>query len=110
MLPVLNRGEHQKDWSDERHGAFVRECAVYITGLQRAGRLHAAQPLAKQGAILAGAPDQWSEFGRCRRGRAALEWRPAESKGDGDRADLHVFNHGVGRGRALYARRPSLGN
>ena len=60
MLRVLNRGDHQKDWPPERHTEFVKKCEVYIKGLQQAGKLHAAQPLAKQGAIVSGHDGEWS--------------------------------------------------
>lgn len=60
MLRVLNRGDHQRAWSDERHHEFVKQCEAYIGDLQRAGRLHAAQPLAKQGAVLARRDGGWT--------------------------------------------------
>ena len=59
MLRVLNRGDHQKEWTPDRHTEFVRKCEVYIKTLQQAGKLHAAQPLAKQGAIIAGGGGEW---------------------------------------------------
>ncbi|HYM24073.1 MAG TPA: YciI family protein [Vicinamibacterales bacterium] len=59
MLRVLNRGDHQKEWTPDRHTEFVRKCEVYIKRLQQAGKLHAAQPLAKQGAIIAGGGEEW---------------------------------------------------
>jgi len=60
MLRVLNRGDHQKTWTPERHTEFVKKCEVYIKGLQQAGQLHAAQPLAKQGAVVSGANGHFS--------------------------------------------------
>jgi hypothetical protein len=60
MLRVLNRGDHQKAWPPERHREFVRACELYITRLQRDGRLHAAQPLVKNGAVLSGIDGEWT--------------------------------------------------
>ena len=55
MLRVLNRGDHQRTWTPERHTEFVKKCEVYINELLEAGKLHAAQPLAKQGVVVSGA-------------------------------------------------------
>ena len=60
VLRVLNKGDHQKDWSDERHREFVRKCEAYIGGLQSRGRLRSAQPLVKEGAILSMGADGWN--------------------------------------------------
>ena len=60
MLRILNRGDHQRDWSSDRHLEFVKKCEVYIGRLKQAGKLHSAQPLAKQGAILSGSPGHWN--------------------------------------------------
>ena len=60
MLRVLNRGDHQKDWPADRHREFVRKCEIYINALQQAGKLHSAQPLAKQGAVLSRVQGEWS--------------------------------------------------
>jgi hypothetical protein len=59
MLRVLSQGDHQQEWPEERHRAFVKQCEVYIGRLQEAGNLHAAQPLARQGLTLSGGPGRW---------------------------------------------------
>src|SRR5690348_12501071 len=59
MLRVLNRGDSQTHWSKDRHTEFVKQCEAYIGGMQKAKQLHAAQPLARQGAVLSGAPGHW---------------------------------------------------
>ena len=60
VLRILNRGDNQKTWSPERHQEFVKKCEVYISGLQRAGRLRSAQPLAKQGVLLSRSGTAWT--------------------------------------------------
>jgi hypothetical protein len=60
MLRILNRGDHQAEWTAERHRNFVKKCEVYIKGLQQNGKLRSAQPLAKQGAVLSGGQGQWT--------------------------------------------------
>jgi hypothetical protein len=59
MLRVLNRGNHQKDWSPEQHVEFVKKCEMYIGKLKDAGKLIAAQPLAKQGVIISAHGKEW---------------------------------------------------
>src|SRR5579859_4225284 len=59
MLRVLNRGDHQKDWTRDRHTEFVKQCEVYIGAMQQADQMHSAQPLAKQGAVVSGTPGKW---------------------------------------------------
>jgi hypothetical protein len=53
MLLVRNLADHSDAWPTERHHEFLKACETYITGLQRDGRLIAAQPLARTGAIVA---------------------------------------------------------
>lgn len=60
MLRILNKGDHQKDWPDQRHTDFVRRCEAYIGDLQRRGRLRSAQPLVKEGAILSTGAAGWN--------------------------------------------------
>src|SRR5689334_14469093 len=59
MLRVLNKGDHQKKWTSARHKEFAQKCEVYIRGLQKAGKLIAAQPLAKRGLTLAKSGAKW---------------------------------------------------
>lgn len=61
MLRVLNVGTAQQDWPPERHLEFVRKCEVYIKDLQALGKLIAAQPLARQGFVLAKSAGGWTE-------------------------------------------------
>jgi hypothetical protein len=60
MLRILNRGDHQTAWSAERHREFVRRCETYIDGLRRDGRLQAAQPLLRNGAVLSRNNGDWN--------------------------------------------------
>jgi hypothetical protein len=59
VLRILNRGDHQKTWTAERHLLFVQQCEAYINGLKRDGRLQAAQPLIKDGAVLSKSAGDW---------------------------------------------------
>ncbi len=60
MLRVLNRGDHQATWTEDRHREFVRKCEAYISDLQQHGQLRAAQPLVKRGTIVAKSERGWS--------------------------------------------------
>ncbi len=59
MLRILNRGDHQKEWTPERHTEFVKKCEAYIGELKAAGQLIAAQPLRKSGVTLEHSAGEW---------------------------------------------------
>ena len=48
MLLVRNLADH----TNEPHGEFLAACQAYITELQRAGQLIAAQPLVRTGSVV----------------------------------------------------------
>lgn len=68
MLLVKNRGDHSDAWPPERHREFLTACEVYIGELQRAEELVAAQPLERDGVLLAKEGNDWTE--------APLDLRP----------------------------------
>jgi hypothetical protein len=59
MLLVRNEIDHQESWSSEQHQRFLKACETYIGKLQKAGKLKAAQPLAREGTIISGTPGAW---------------------------------------------------
>jgi hypothetical protein len=61
MLRILNQGNHDGTWSLKRHLKFVKKCEEYIHTLEKAGKLIAAQPLARQGIILSKHGGIWME-------------------------------------------------
>lgn len=59
MLLIRNQKDHQASWSSARYSEFLKACQSYIGGLQAAGELIAAQPLVREGCLIAGTPDKW---------------------------------------------------
>ncbi len=62
MLLVRNRIDHQTAWPQERHVEFVMKCELYIGKLKAAGKLVSAQPLVREGVIVAGREGSWTEL------------------------------------------------
>jgi len=63
MLLIRNNIDHQSAWSAKQHEDFLKKCEAYIGNLKKAGKLIAAQPLAKQGRIVSGSAGAWKEAG-----------------------------------------------
>ncbi len=61
MLLVRNESDHQETWSSEKHVQFVKKCMEYIDRLTSAGKLIAAQPLVREGAIISVLNGAWQE-------------------------------------------------
>jgi len=61
MLLILNKIDHQKEWSPETHKAFLKACEKYIGELKSSGKLISAQPLVREGIMLAGKAGAFSE-------------------------------------------------
>lgn len=61
MLLIRNTSEHTAEMSSEQHQQFLNACESYIGGLKKEGKLIAAQPLARQGAIISGTEGAWKE-------------------------------------------------
>ena len=47
--------------SPEVHEEFVRKCEVYITKLQKEGKLKSAQPIAREGSVISLNNGGWNE-------------------------------------------------
>jgi hypothetical protein len=61
MLLILNRIDHQKDWTSEHYTDFLKKCEYYIGELKKEGKLISAQPLIREGKIISGTPGNWKE-------------------------------------------------
>jgi hypothetical protein len=61
MLLIRNESDHQADWAPDRHRRFVEACQRYIEGLTKAGKLIAAQPLVREGRMIAKPAGDWAE-------------------------------------------------
>jgi hypothetical protein len=61
MLLIRNTGEHVETMSPVQHHDFLKSCRIYINKLKKDGRLIAAQPLEKNGAVISGKGKTWKE-------------------------------------------------
>jgi hypothetical protein len=61
MLLIRNEGDGKASLSPEKHQQFVEECMVYIEDLIKKGNLKSAQPLAREGKMIAGTPGAWKD-------------------------------------------------
>jgi hypothetical protein len=59
ILLIRNTMDSKADFSPQKHMEFVNKCSVYIEGLQRAGKLLAAQPMVREGVLLSKNADEW---------------------------------------------------
>ena len=60
MLLIRNDIDHQADWTADRHVQYLKECEAYILKLKKDGKIVAAQPLVKEGAIISQTADGWN--------------------------------------------------
>ncbi len=61
MLLIRNHADHQTSWSAEKHQKFLNACEVYIGDLKKNGNLLNAQPMVREGTMIAGTKDAWNE-------------------------------------------------
>jgi hypothetical protein len=61
MLLVRNEIESKEGFSPVRQQEFLNACEVYIEDLMKKGNLKSAQPLAREGKMISGSDDTWSE-------------------------------------------------
>ena len=54
MLNIFNEMDHQAKWPPEQHQQFLKQCEKYIGELKKGGKLISAQPLVREGKIIAG--------------------------------------------------------
>ena len=60
-LLIRNLPGSKEAFSKERHLEFVQACERYIGGLKAAGKLLGAQPLEREGLMLAGKEGAWTQ-------------------------------------------------
>lgn len=61
MLLIRNRGDHQENWTDEKHEEFLRACERYINKLTAEQKLISAQPMQRTGKMVSGTAENWHE-------------------------------------------------
>lgn len=59
MFLIRNIGDGKAVLSKEEHLAFVKQCEVYINEIKQAGKLIAAQPLLREGAVISKNKNNW---------------------------------------------------
>lgn len=61
MLLIRNIMDNQSDWPEEKHEGFLKACENYIGGLKKEEKLIAAQPMQREGRMISGSAEDWSE-------------------------------------------------
>ncbi len=61
MLLIRNEIDHQAGWSPDQHEKFLKACEKYIDHLKENGNLKSAQPLVREGKLVYGSKNNWSE-------------------------------------------------
>lgn len=61
MLLIRNQIDHQAAWPPEKSEQFLESCEVYINSLKKTGKLISAQPMVREGRMISGRKDAWSE-------------------------------------------------
>ena len=62
MLLIRNKLSHQAAWPEDKHQQFLKACESYIGNLKKEGKLISAQPLVREGKIIAGNTGNWQEL------------------------------------------------
>jgi hypothetical protein len=60
MFYIRNAGDAKLALSAEEHLAFIKKCEAYIGKLKKEGRLIAAQPLVREGAVVSKTDKNWN--------------------------------------------------
>ncbi|UKJ08318.1 YciI family protein [Solitalea lacus] len=61
MFYIRNSGDAKAALSSEDHLAFVKKCEVYIGKLKSEGKLIAAQPIIREGFVIAKSANNWTK-------------------------------------------------
>jgi len=61
MLLIRNDIDHQASWPPDRHQKFLKACEAYIGDLKKEAKLISAQPMVRQGTMLAKVNGQWKQ-------------------------------------------------
>ena len=62
MLYIRNAGDAKSALSPDQHTAFIKQCETYIGQLKTNGHLIAAQPIVRQGVVIAKTANVWTEI------------------------------------------------
>ncbi len=62
MLYIRNAGDAKAALTPEEHLAFIKKCAIYIGKLKSEDRLIAAQPIVREGVVVAKDPGGWTSM------------------------------------------------
>jgi len=61
MLLIRNQGDGKAAFSPEQQQQFLQACQVYIDDLKKKGQLKSAQPLVREGKMVAGSAGHFTE-------------------------------------------------
>ncbi len=61
MLLIRNVGDGKAALSPEQQHRFLKACEDYIADLTKNGNLKSAQPMVREGKMISGAPDNFTE-------------------------------------------------
>ena len=61
MLLIRNEKDHQSAWTQEKHEQFINACSVYIEEIKKNGKLKSAQPLVREGKMIARQKGEWKD-------------------------------------------------
>lgn len=62
MLYIRNRGDAKASLAENKHLEFIKKCEIYIGRLKTENRLIAAQPILREGFIVAKTTNGWTEI------------------------------------------------
>lgn len=62
MLYIRNAGDAKAALTADQHLSFVKKCEVYIARLKAEGKLIAAQPIAREGFVIARNENVWTKI------------------------------------------------
>lgn len=62
MLYIRNAGDAKKSLSAELHLSFIKKCETYIGLLKAEGKLIAAQPILREGCVIAKNENGWTQI------------------------------------------------
>ena len=95
MLLIRNQGDQKSAMSLAVHEEFLKSCETYIIMLKKEGKLIAAQPLAREGKIVAGSKTGWKET-------------PVDAKKEIQVGYYHIFAEDMDDAIAIAKRNPEF--
>ena len=61
MLLIRNESDSKSHFSPEKNQQFLNACMFYINNLMKEGKLKSAQPLIREGKLIAGSKGAWKD-------------------------------------------------